>query len=100
MKQFSQVLGYRNDYTSSAGYCAITAMRVEDRRSSMEFDMFDEHVSIKRSEGNFMANVDLSKLSAEEKLQVQMGYGLKNKKSMGGSKGEAALPGDSPQLQK
>lgn len=43
----------------------------------MEFDMYDEHISIKRSAGNMLANVDLSKLSSEERLQLQMGYGAK-----------------------
>lgn len=77
VKQFSQVLGYSQDYTTSSGYCAISAMRIENRRSEMEFDMYDEHISIKRSAGNMLANVDLSKLSSEERLQLQMGYGAK-----------------------
>lgn len=43
----------------------------------MVFDMFDDHISIKRSEGNMLASVNLSKLSIQERQQLQMGYGAK-----------------------
>lgn len=75
MKQFSQVLGKQLDnFDSSAGFCSITMMTVVNKRSRVEFDMYNDHITVKKSPANLANEIDISKLSNEEKIQFQLGY--------------------------
>ena len=49
-------------------------MKVSQTKSVPIFGMYDDHISIKKSEENYSSNVDINNLSEEDKIKIQFGY--------------------------
>ena len=49
-------------------------MKVLNTKSVPFFGMYDDHISIKKSEENYSSNLDIKNLSEEDKIKIQFGY--------------------------
>jgi hypothetical protein len=49
-------------------------MKIVNTKSVPIFGMYDDHISIKKSEENYSSNLDIKNLSEEDKIKIQFGY--------------------------
>jgi hypothetical protein len=67
VKQFSDILRAETERGVSAKYCAITAMIIENTRSKCSHNLYDDHISVQKSQED---KFDMSQLTEEQKLEA------------------------------
>ena len=72
VKQFAHIIDRERvfDTKGTCGYCGITGMKVANTKPVPIFGMYDDHISIKKSDENYSANVDINNLSEEDKIKI------------------------------